>query len=150
MNDNELTTSDVLADFSKNLCNIYQDDDDDNDSEPISLSENAYYTESEFIDFIESQHINNANNLTIISINIANILSKLSSLKKFVSYISSKGNKPDIIVVVETHITDFNAGLDTGTLGHIVPGYQFFHKGRGSKNFCQQRHQGGTKNMFFD
>ena len=73
MNDNELTTSDVLADFSKNLCNIYRDDDDDddnNDSEPISLSENAYYTESEFIDFVESQHINNTNNLTIISINI--------------------------------------------------------------------------------
>ena len=137
MNDNELTTSDVLADFSKNLCNIYRDDDDDednNDSEPISLSENAYYTESEFIDFVESQHINNTNNLTIISINIANILSKLSSLKKFVSYISSKGNKPDIIIVVETHITDHHAGLDAGTLGHIVPGYQFFHKGRGSRN----------------
>ena len=80
MNDNDLTTSDILADFSKNLCNIYQNDDDEDGSDAKSLSENAYYTESDFIDFIESQHINNVDNLTIISINIANILSKLSSL----------------------------------------------------------------------
>ena len=90
MTDDELSTSDVLIDVSKNLCNLFQSDNDkENDEAGInSLQENLYYTESEFSDFIEHSNISNANNLTIISVNIANLLSKLGSLKRFLTNIN--------------------------------------------------------------
>ena len=133
MTDDELSTSDVLIDVSKNLCNLFQSDNDkENDEAGInSLQENLYYTESEFSDFIEHSNISNANNLTIISVNIANLLSKLGSLKRFLTNVSLKGNKPDIVAITETHINDkTNHGYDKESLTDIIPGYQFFHKGR--------------------
>ena len=137
MTNDELSTSDVLADPTKNLCNIYQsneDDDADDEGEKITLHDNQYYTETEFIDFIDNKKYTNGNYVTILSINIANLFSKLSSLKSFLTNITSKGNKPDVIVVVETHIVeDLNAGYDNKALTTIMPGYSFFHKGRKTK-----------------
>ena len=45
-------------------------------------------------------------NITILTINIANLLSKLGSLKVFLNNITTQTNKPDIIVVIETHISE--------------------------------------------
>ena len=128
MTDDELSTSDVLIDVSKNLCNLLQsNNDEDYDEAGLStLQENLYYTETEFTDFIS-----NVNNLTIVSVNIANLLSKLGSLKRFLNNVSLKGNKPDIVAITETHINDTtNHGYDKEGLTNIIPGYQFFHKGR--------------------
>ena len=77
MTDDELSTSDVLIDVSKNLCNLIQsNNDEDYDEAGLStLQENLYYTETEFTDFIEQSNISNVNNLTIVSVNIANLLS---------------------------------------------------------------------------
>ena len=133
MTDDELSTSDVLIDVSKNLCNLLQsNNDEDYDEAGLStLQENLYYTETEFTDFIEQSNISNVNNLTIVSVNIANLLSKLGSLKRFLNNVSLKGNKPDIVAITETHINDTtNHGYDKEGLTNIIPGYQFFHKGR--------------------
>jgi len=75
----DLSTSDVLADDSKNLCNIYMknnidNDDDDDNEDTVNLNENLYYTETEFLNFITTNKFSNHNNLTIISVNIANFL----------------------------------------------------------------------------
>ena len=57
MNDEDLSTTDVLADRTKNLSNFYltndnsTDDVDDNDDNTILLYESLYFTESEFADF---------------------------------------------------------------------------------------------------
>ena len=136
MCDDELTTSDVLLDDTKNLCNIYHSDEseNDNDGDLTVLHDNQYYTETDFTNFIEEQGYVEANYLTILSINIANLFSKLGSLKNFLANVSSKGNKPDIVTIVETHITaSTNAGYDNASLTNIVPGYKFFHKGRSVK-----------------
>ena len=56
---------------------------------------------------------------------------KLRSLKLFLKNLASKGNIPDIVVVVETHISDVNKNsLGSDDLTNIVPGYMFFHKSR--------------------
>ena len=135
MSNDELSTQDVLTDPSKNLCSLYQCNDEDEDENiTFTLLDNKYFTESDFIDFLTTANYSNASNLTILSINIANLLSKLSSLKQFVTNVSSSGIKPDIIIVVETHISDStNHGLDSQALSSIIPGYQFFHKGRKAK-----------------
>ena len=97
MIDDDLTTTDVLSDPSKNLCNLYGNTDTNNDEEednPMVLQDNLYYTETEFIDLIETGGYCTDKNLTIVSLNIANLLSKLNSLKHFL--VSLKKNKPDI------------------------------------------------------
>ena len=54
--------------------------------------------------------------------------------KLFVKNITTKENKPDIIIVVETHISDkTNAGYSQAELRNILPGYRFFHIGRKSR-----------------
>ena len=104
MNDDELTTSDVLIDETKNFTNIYQNLEDEEEHAP--LLDSLYFTESEFNNLMTQCHIN-SDNLTILSLNIANLLSKLNSLKTFLNYISIKHVSPDIIIVTETHISDF-------------------------------------------
>ena len=135
MTDVELTTTDVLADNTKNLCSFYYNQDvDDEDVDITPLNDNQYYTETEFIDFVDKSNFTNVNNLTILSINIANLLSKLNSLKSFLINLAAKGNKPDIIVIVETHISNLsNSSFDAKALKNIVPGYEFFHEGRKTK-----------------
>ena len=133
MIDNDLTTLDVLSDPSKNLCNIYQekDEDDNEDSHTNSLNENQYYTETEFVNFLDTGKYSNGANLTVISLNIASLFSKLSSLKRFINNLSISGNKPDLIIVVETHISELDShGTNGETLKSIIPGYIFFHQGR--------------------
>ena len=134
MTSDQLSTSDVLTDPSKNLCNLLLNRDDDDETETITLLDNQYYTETDFLDFTRDANYSDATNLTILSLNIANLLSKLNSLKTFLNHISSGGNKPNIILVVETHINEStNHGLDNNAMLNLIPGYRFFHKGRKSK-----------------
>lgn len=127
MTDDELTTSDVLTDNTKNLCEIY---DKDQEADKTPLQDNEYYTETGFIDFMETKNFESPNHLKIFSLNIANLLSKLNSLKTFLNNLSSKGHKLDIIVIVETHILDNDDRLSTQELKNIIPGYVFYHQGR--------------------
>ena len=136
MSNDELTTSDVLLDDTKNLCNIYQSNNsaNDDDSDLTVLHDNLYYTETEFLKLVLEQGYSTSNYITVLSINIANLFSKLGSLKNFLANISTSGNKPDIVSLVETHISDcINAGYDHAALTNIIPGYKFFHKGRSVK-----------------
>ena len=129
----ELSTSDVLTDPSKNLANIYHSNEDD-EADVVTLLDNQYYTETDFCEFVKDSNLSKTDNLIILSINIANLFSKLNSFKAFLQNISNDGPKPDIITVVETHINETtNHGLDSTTLSNIIPGYQFFHKGRKNK-----------------
>ena len=129
----DLTVPDVLEDNRKNLCNLLNSSDDDDDDPPY-LCDSLYYTESDFADCISAENIQNDNNLTIITLNIANLFSKLRFFKLFINNITTTKNKPDIIVVVETHITEStNAGYTPEELKTIVPGYDFYHRGRESK-----------------
>ena len=137
MSDDELTITDVLSDPSRNLCNLLKNTDDDDDDDDVNnenvdttvLQENIYYTETDFTDLLETSNYSHKDNLTILSINIANILSKLNSLKIFLNNL--KGNKPDIIVVVETHISHSNSsGQNRETLKDLIQGYTFYHEGR--------------------
>ena len=136
MNDEDLSTTDVLADRTKNLSNFYLTNDndtdnvDDNDDNSVLLHESLYFTESEFADFTVQKKYCNANNLTIISLNIANLYSKLSSLKCFLHNVTTTSNKPDIVIIVETHIDEAKSDFDDESLTNIIEGYQFFHKGR--------------------
>ena len=135
MTDNDLTTSDVLTDPSKNLCNLlnYTDGNyDEEEDDPMALQDNLYYTETEFTDLMILGGYCTDNNLTIISLNVANLLSKLSSLRQFLNRF--KENKPDIIIIVETHISNIlNGGYDQESLRHLLEGYIFFHEGRKGK-----------------
>ena len=134
MNHDDLTTADVLADNTKNFCSIYQStprNEDDDDIDMVILSDNEYYTDTEFIELIKRNGLVESNHLSILSINIANLLSKLTSLKNFLSYVSTYARKPDIVCLVETHISEStNSGYTDTTLTSIIPGYHFFHKGR--------------------
>ena len=134
---NELTVSDVLADEHKNFCNVYLDDNednDDNDNTGLLLTDSLYYTESEFVDLISHENYSDLTHLSIISLNVANLLSKLSSLKVFLNNICTKEKRPDIIVVVETHISDLvNTGYTPNEIANLIQGYRFFHRGRVSK-----------------
>ena len=108
-----MSVSDVLADHSKNFCSIYQsvDEEDDNSYDTVTLHDNEYYTESEFLSITTDNNLDKENHLTILSLNIANLFSKLTSLKRFLNYTASQGKKPDIVCLVETHINDsVNAG----------------------------------------
>ena len=131
MTEDELTIPDVLADDQKNFCNVLTDDNDENEAGSSIIQDSLYYTESELVDMIRNRDIRNSHNLTILSINIANLLTKLRLLKLFICNISTPDNRPDIIIVVETHITKLsNSGYTESELKTIMPGYVFFHKGR--------------------
>ena len=129
---NELTVPDVYADISKNLCNILASPGEED--EALNLCDSLYHTESDFVDFINSNSVCNESNLTIVSVNIANLLSKLHSFKIFLNNISTAKNKPDVVVVVETHLSNsINSGLSYHELVNIIPGYNFYHRARETK-----------------
>ena len=72
--------------------------------------------------------------MKIITLNVANLFSKLRFFKLFINNLTTSDNKPDVITVVETHITEsMNAGYSPEELKNIIPGYRFFHKGRMAK-----------------
>ena len=128
----ELTIPDVCNDISKNLRNLIFNSDDDDTTQ--DLCDSYYYTETDFVETVTTNNINNESHLTILSLNIANLLSKLRFLKIFLNNITTERNKPDIIVVVETHLSkSANTGLSAEEEKHILPGYNFYHKGRKQK-----------------
>ena len=130
MSSEELTISDVLENDKKDFRKLYSDSKDEQD-EDVNLTDSQYHTESEFVDLLQTHNITNERHLTLITINIANILSKLNNFKIFLSNLSGKQNKPEIISVVETHISEnTNLGYDKNELSNILPGYKFFYKGR--------------------
>ena len=131
MGDDDLTISDVLLDEDRNLCNIYNFE--DQNDEPTALKDSLYFTETEFNDFMKEKEYCDNSNLTILSLNIANLFSKLNSFKTFINSISSASKRPDIIVAVETHIKEATIGYSEAELKNILPGYSFFHKGRTTK-----------------
>ena len=130
MNYDELTTSDVLSDETKNFQNIYLNREDEEEHTP--LLDSLYFTETEFNNLL-AQYYSTSDNITVISLNIANLLSKLNSLKTFLNYISTKNITPDIIVVVETHISEINPIYTPGEICNLLLNYHFFHKGRSLK-----------------
>ena len=146
----ELAISDVLTDDSKNLCNIYSTNDDE--AQNFNLSDSLFYSETEFVDLLTSQKFSDKQNLSIFSINIANLLTKLRSLKLFINNISTPEKSPDIIVVVETHLTKTNcASYTESELKSIIPGYEFYHRDRTTKKgggvgiFVSQRISAGVQ-----
>ena len=68
MSNDELSTQDVLTDPSKNLCTIYNQDDDDEETVTATIHDNQYFTETDFVDFVQNSNFTNANNLTILSV----------------------------------------------------------------------------------
>ena len=132
-NDQDLTVPEVYEDLSKNLCNILNSSDNDDDETPV-LCDSLYYTETDFTECINAEKIRNDYNITIITLNIANLLSKLRFFKLFINNITTTKNRPDVINVVETHITETtNHGYTDDELKHIIPGYSFYHRGRASR-----------------
>ena len=135
VNVQDLTVPEVYEDISKKLCNILHnsDDDDVDDNTPV-LCDSLYYTETDFVECIDKENIQNDLNITVITLNVANLLSKLRFFKLFICNITTPKNRPDIIIVVETHITEStNHGYTESELKHILPEYSFFHRGRTSK-----------------
>ena len=130
MNYDELNTSDVLNDETKNFRSIYLNHEDEEEHAP--LMDSLYFTETEFNNLM-TQTYTSDDKLTIISLNIANLLSKLSSLKTFLDYISATHTTPDIIIVVETHISETDHTYTPEELRDLLPNYHFFHKGRNLK-----------------
>ena len=135
MTENDLTTTEILSDPNKNLCNLFVSNNDnrnDEDYDPMTLQGNLYYTETEFIEFLDTGNYHKEHNLIIVSLNIANLISKLSSLRQLLSNLGE--NKPDVIIVVETHISDLNdGGHNRESLKSLLTGYTFFHEGRRGK-----------------
>ena len=133
MLDDELSIEDVLIDSSKNLSNVLNPDvtEDNETDQTIRLPDNEYFSETDFIDLIRTANLKKADNLQILNLNIANLLSKLSSFKSFLSNLCHNGCKPDLILVVETHLTEQQqCGYNKEDLMNIVPGYKFFSRGR--------------------
>ena len=130
----DLSILDVFEDRSKNLCNLIANSDEDDDDTTPDLCDSLYYTETEFVETINVNEIQNEKYITIVSLNIANLLSKLRFLKIFIKNITTGKNQPDIIVIVETHLSkSTNSGLSKEELKHILPGYYLYHKGREQK-----------------
>ena len=79
MQDNaqDLTVPEVYEDITKNLCNILSKSDEDEDENVPNLCDSLYYTETDFVECMNAEKIDNNNHITIITLNIANLLSKL-------------------------------------------------------------------------
>ena len=61
----ELSVSDVLADNSKNFCNVYVDNEVD-DKYRLPLIDSLYYTETDYVDLINQESYTDSKNLSII------------------------------------------------------------------------------------
>ena len=132
MENTHITIQDVLDNSNKDFLSIFPNSDDSNHQNETHVSN--YFTETEFNEFLIQNHISNESHLKILSLNIANLLSKLNSLRLFLENISNESNKPNIIVVTETHLQkDKNHGYTEYDLEHLLPNYLFFHEDRKSK-----------------
>ena len=133
MQNSDLTVNDVINDDSRDLLNIYNIF--ENENEPNShLYSTAYYTETEIRDLHTQGNISDDTHLKIFSLNVANILTKISSLKNMIHNISNNSNKPNIITITETHLNDScSQGYSKTELRDLLPGYKFFFKNRKNK-----------------
>ena len=80
--------SDILSDESKDFNQVYQNNisdqnDTENDEIAVSFKDSSYFSESDFVDFLNSKQVSDDNTIQIICLNIANLLSKLSNFKIF-------------------------------------------------------------------
>ena len=110
MQDNTVTVSDILNDDSKCLKNIFISDtntDDDNNDLEIDMGNCFYFTETEFSNYLTINKISDQSHLKLLSLNIANVISKLRSLKMMIQNLSNASNRPNIITVTETHLSNF-------------------------------------------
>ena len=121
---------DVINDNSKQLHSIYQLE-SESDEIPLEFKDSKYFSETDYINYLKQNKVDDNNTLKIITLNIANVLSKLSNLKLFINNLSDRSNKPSIIVLTETHLKDgINHGYSPKELTDILPGYKFFHRDR--------------------
>ena len=125
---------DVINDSTKNLNNIYNFEEDNSDTEieiTTSVSDSQYFSETEYMTFLNSKKTTDSSHLKVVSLNIANVISKLNSFKVFVNSLSNASNMPNIIAVTETHLNDRqNHGYTKDDLMGLLPGYKFFHSQR--------------------
>ena len=126
---------DVINDETKNFISVYQTNDTDNlDSSDVNFKETRYFSETEYMNFLKTHKISNENFLKILSLNIANLLSKLSNFKIMLQNLSNESNKPNIITICETHLTDCqNHGYTPDELRNLIPGYKFYYQNRKNK-----------------
>lgn len=131
-----LGISDILSDESKDFNHIYQhdisdQDETENEETAVSLRDSHYFTETDFVNFLNSKQISDTNRIQIICLNIANLLSKLASFKIFLQNISNASYRPGLVALTETHLTDnLNHGYSDKDLANILPGYKFYFKNR--------------------
>ena len=146
MTNDEILISDVIDDEKSNFNNVYTQD--ENCEYNQAVQDSLYYTEEEYTSLLSDHNMNDKKNLKLLSLNIANIMSKLSSLKSLINNLSNTNNRPNIIVVTETHIQE-NHNMGDNELKNIIPGYILYHKGRNrkgggigifiDKNICENR-----------
>ena len=73
MPDDELSTTDVLIDPSKNLGNVFNSldlDDDSDHSDTVVLPDNEYLTETDFIELTKTANLRKTENLLILSLSM--------------------------------------------------------------------------------
>ena len=137
MQNSDLTISDVLHDERKNLGNVYDIDSRQTDEAGETLTQLVncqYYTLPELTTYFREKVISDSKHLKLVSLNIANLLSKLNSLKQLINTLSNESNKPNIISITETHLSDIrNQGYSDSELTNLLPGYKFFHNDRKTK-----------------
>ena len=137
MQDNTVTVSDILNDDTKCLKNIFISDtnaDDQNNDLETDMGNCQYFTETELTNYLTINKISDQTHLKLLSLNIANVISKLRSLKVLIQSLSKASNRPNIITVTETHLSNFqNHGYTSLELENIIPGYKFFHRNRSNK-----------------
>ena len=138
MQDDEIWISDVIDDDQTNFNNIFYDNNGYDHS--VGVQDSLYYTEEEFLLLLKKNQIYDKS-LNVISLNIANLLSKLAGLKSLLTNITSKNNRPHVIVVTETHLQK-DHGPHENDLKTLIPGYRFFHHDRKNK--------GGGIGIFID
>ena len=128
----DVSISDVMENDETNLNNIFTVDTEHDDY--MGVQDSLYYTEEEYVSLLKKCNYTDEKNIKILSLNIANLLSKLSGLKSLLISLSDKKNKPNIIVITETHIQlQRNQGYKEDELRNIIPGYKFFHHDRNGK-----------------
>ena len=135
MTNDDICISDITNNERTNFNNLFanaNNTNDDNDEFDHGVQDSLYFTEEEYTSLLSKHKMNDTKNLKIISMNIANLFSKLSGLKSLVVNLSNTSNKPNIIVITETHIPE-NHDLGDAELKNILPGYKLYHKGRNRK-----------------
>ena len=134
MTNDDICISDITNNERTNFNNLFanaNNENDDNDEFDHGVQDSLYFTEEEYTSLLSKHKMNDTKNLKIISMNIANLFSKLSGLKSLVVNLSNTSNKPNIIVITETHIPE-NHDLGDAELKNYL-GINFTIKGEIAK-----------------